>query len=75
MIRDHLGSSWKIGINRKEVDPNHDLPVEPKLLKGTWPYLRPIEPKLSKERDLNHDLPVEPTLSVLTPRTKEKLSQ
>jgi len=55
-----LGIILKIGINKKELDPNRDLPVEPKL---------------SKEHDPNRDLPVEPTLSVLNPRTKEKFSQ
>ena len=50
----------KTGIKGKEFDINRNLLLEPKLSKGTCP---------------NHDLSVKPTLSVLNPRTQEKLPE
>ncbi len=32
MIRAHFGPSWK-QVEKEELDPNRDLPVEPKLSK------------------------------------------
>lgn len=34
MIRKYLGSLLKTSITRKELDPNRDMQVEPKLSKG-----------------------------------------